>query len=418
MVADLKRGFSHSDLFRDLRQIEEGLKTMPETDAKRHHFVPKLLLRRFSARADRIWQLDKESGEGLDVRIDKASSRRRFYEFLHNDEGVRTSRMEAWLALVEGHACKVLRRLEHPGPMVGLADWDRATLAFFLALLNARTPAAIRVAEQVGRETVQLKLGTEWSDPEGFARRHAELFPDAMAGEAEELRLRALNQLKRGEIGFEDPAGAAMQTLVRGSGAMAQEIFESRWIVLRAREGAFVASDVGLAMHDPRPRFPWSSQAWHSSDEVEVTIPIGSGACLFITPGPATFERLDVGAEEVDEINLRTFGWSDRFLFGAEEEAMAALWRLAARRPDLIVKPKPRRMAILVELEEGDDSLADEHRRRGWPTHVAAPDPKTGRRRTHDYMVIGEDGEPIELAARAIARLRRNAEDTRTQQAA
>lgn len=396
---------------------------MPDTAAKRHHFVPKLLLKRFSPRKGRIWQLERKTGQVLDVSIEKAASRRRLYEFLHNDQGVRTSRMESWLSLVESHASKALRRMEHPGPIIGLADWDRATIAFFLAILSIRTPAALRKAEQVGIETMQIHFGSGWSDAEGFARQQAEKFPDMDAGEIEELRLKALRELETGGIGYEDPAGAAMRTLMSASGTVAQTISNSRWGVLHATDGEFVTSDVALAMHDPEPRFPWSAQAWRSSEAVEVTIPLSSEACLFITPGPAEFHRVDVNREEVNEVNMRTLGWADRFLFGGSEDLLQELLSLAARQPELVIEPKPRRSICLVELEEGDESLAVEHQRRGWPTYLAAPNPETGKRQVFEYMVVGEDGEPLEVAARATERVKkrfsaRNARPVYTQRAA
>lgn len=404
-LADTNRGFCFSELFRDLRLIGEGRKSPPETTAKRHHFVPKLLLKRFSRRKGRIWQLERQTNQLLDVGIEKAASRRRLYEFLHNDEGVKTSRMEAWLALIESHASKALRRIEHPGPIVGLADWDRATIAFFLAILSIRTPAALRNAEQVGVETMQIQFGSEWSDAESFAKQQAERSPGMDAEEIEELRLKALRELETGGIGYEDPTGAAMRTLVSASGAVAQKIFDSRWAVLRARNGEFVTSDVALAMHDPEPKFPWSAQAWQSSEAVQVTIPLSSEVCLLITPGPADLQRLDVDRDEVNEVNLRTLGWADRFLFGGSSDLLQELLGLAACHPELVIEPKPRRSICLVELEEGDESLAAEHRRRGWPTYLAAPDPQTGKRCVFEYMVVGEDGEPLEVAARATKRV-------------
>jgi hypothetical protein len=403
-LAQVSRGFRRSELFRELLRITEGEAPLPESDAKRHHFVPKLLLKRFSPRPNRIWQLEKKTRGTLDVRIDKAASRRRLYEFLHNDIGQRTARMEAWLALVESHSSAALTRLEHPGPLLGLADWDRATVAFFLVLLSIRTPQALGRAEEMGAETLQIFFGSQLSDAETFANFHSDRFPDTDSEESDDLRLRALDQLEKGEIGFEDPAGAAMRGLVSASGEVSQRIFASRWIMLRAARGQFVTSDVGLAMHDPEPKFPWSAQAWQSSPSVEVTIPLSSTACLLITPGPATFDRIDVDEEEVEEVNLRTFGWADRFLFGAERTELERLTRQAARKPELVVEPKPRRSVCLLQPADGDRSLADEHRRRGWPEYVSAPDPQTGERCPHDYMVVGEDGEALEVVAKATQR--------------
>jgi len=50
----------------ELRDMAEGKRLLPtHSDAKRHHFVPRMLLRRFAdqCRSDGyLWQLDKRTG--------------------------------------------------------------------------------------------------------------------------------------------------------------------------------------------------------------------------------------------------------------------------------------------------------------------------------------------------------------------
>ena len=67
------------------------------------------------------------------------------------------------------------------------------------------------------------------------------------------------------------------------------------------------------------------------------------------------------------------------------------------------------RQVILVDAEPGDTSLADEHRKRGWPPYVQVNDECTGIPSVHDYMVVGEDGEPLEVAAKTTEMSKRRA---------
>jgi hypothetical protein len=398
-LADIQKGFCYSELFRELRLMADGELPEPTTEAVRHHYVPQLLLRRFSPRRERIWQLDTGNGRTDDQRIDRAASKRRLYEF-KDEDGEPNADTEAWLALIEKHAAPALRRMESPGPILGLADWDRATIAFFLALLRGRTPATLKNLEQFSAQALQVYFGSFWSDDDTFAEQWREQYPEATSEEIKEAQVEALAMLREGRIRPEDPLQDAMHSALMMSGEMSQVIFESSWTVLYAEDGEFVTSDVGLAMHDPDPKSPWAGVGWQSSPAVQVTIPLSSTACLLVMPGPAEFGRMPVDSKTVDLINLRTFGWADRFVFGSSENQLKRVARLAAQRPEDVIRPRPMKQVILVDAEPGDTSLADEHRQRGWPPYMAVTDECTGIPSVHDYMVVGEDGEPLEVAAR------------------
>ena len=249
-LADLNKGFCYSELFRQLRLMASGELPKPTTEAIRHHFVPQLLLRRFSPRRERIWQLDTGNGRTDDQRIDRAASKRRLYEF-KDEDGEPNADTEAWLAMIERHAAPALRRMENPGPILGLADWDRATIAFFLALLRGRTPAMLSNLEKFSAQAFQVYFGSFWSDADTFAERWREQYPDATPAEIEDAQVEALAMLREGRIRPEDPTQDAMYHALLLSGETSQVIFESSWTVLHAERGEFVTSDVSLAIHDP-----------------------------------------------------------------------------------------------------------------------------------------------------------------------
>jgi hypothetical protein len=51
---------------------------------------------------------------------------------------------------------------------------------------------------------------------------------------------------------------------------------------------------------------------------------------------------------------------------------------------------------MLVERDPSDTRLAEAHVKRGWPPYLQAPDDE-GTMRQFDYMVVGEDGDPVEV---------------------
>ena len=64
--------------------------------------------------------------------------------------------------------------------------------------------------------------------------------------------------------------------------------------------------------------------------------------------------------------------------------------RLAKRRPGDVVRPKPNHTVILIDAEPGDNRLAEEHRKRGWPPQLSYGG------ELHDYVVIDRDDNPVE----------------------
>src|SRR5580765_3023962 len=133
-----------------------------ESDAKRQNFVPEFLLRGFAARGSSeplIYQLDVGSGETRRVQTGKAASGRYFYATLGED-GVRSNRIEGLLSRVESHAAESRRRfLAEP---MALEDADRATLAFFFALQDARTPVATERAAAADDTLTRLLIINEF----------------------------------------------------------------------------------------------------------------------------------------------------------------------------------------------------------------------------------------------------------------
>ena len=112
-------------------------------------------------------------------------------------------------------------------------------------------------------------------------------------------------------------------------------------------------------------------------------------------PGSASLVIRDVSAREVETINLHTYGWADRHVFGATHETLLAVRTASRQRPADVIRPKPFCQINLIEPDPDDDSLARENARRGWPEQLE------GNGKTYDYIVIPTDRPHPELRARA-----------------
>lgn len=199
----IEEAFNESPLFVDLQRIfARGELDRLESSAKRQHFVPRFVLAHFATTRhgkELLYQLDVESGEAREVETRSAASKRYFYASL-DEEGARSNRIEGLLSIVESHAAEALQRfLADPQ---GLSLPDRATLSFFFALQDARTPAAAERMAAISDTTMRLLLANSFSDTEGFTEAYVELFGEADAERIEAFRLDVLRRLEDGSVGF------------------------------------------------------------------------------------------------------------------------------------------------------------------------------------------------------------------------
>jgi hypothetical protein len=128
-----------------------------------------------------------------------------------------------------------------------------------------------------------------------------------------------LRQLAAGHVSLADPKVAAV-TLVS----------ELRWTMLVSGHAQFVSSDRAVAMTDANLEFPWSGNAWNSSPTAQTTVPLGPQRCLVLEPGAAGIGEAHVDAAQVMHVNLRIYGWAERFIYGTTQAVVCQV-----RRPRL-----------------------------------------------------------------------------------
>lgn len=108
-----------------------------------------------------------------------------------------------------------------------LAAGDRATLSFFFALLDPRTPGGGAHAEQVSDATMRMLLANEFADEEAFANKYRHLFGDESDNAIEDFRQRTIKNLETGAINFTDPRAQALRLGISGANVVASMCF--RW---------------------------------------------------------------------------------------------------------------------------------------------------------------------------------------------
>lgn len=392
---DIAGAFQSSPLMCELIEMaESGDFARLESQAKRQHFVPQLLLREFSRRQGQkhyLFQLDVGTGKPLRVETHGAASRHRFYKVIE-DDGVESNRIEGYLALVESHAAPALRRLlDDP---LRLSDADQATLAFFFSLQTQRTPAAAEQINRIANSLLQTLAGSVFSDRKRFTEQYHEMFGQgASPEEVEAFRQETISAVREGRVRAVDRGGAAFSAGIHHAAEQSFMLFDFDWTLLRC-PGVFVTSDRAFAMHDPTPQYPWSTQGILSSPNVETTIPLSENVCLLLRPIGRGLHVQDISPNDGEALNLRTYGWADNYIFGATQAAVVDVRKAVKARPTDVVKPRPQCQVTILDADPDDDSFAEANRKRGWPARL----PYEGE--LHDYVVIPFDRPRPELHAR------------------
>jgi hypothetical protein len=279
--------------------------------------------------------------------------------------------LEGLFGLVESYAAQALDAfLNDPA---GLSEGDRADLAYLIVLQEQRVPGFLgeftaRI-EQMGTMKAAIDLANI-KGPKNKRRRGLEASRALVEG-----RVRMV------------PSRELVLTTMLQSLAAAPLVAQIPWTLFRATEGSFVCSDRPVTKADLAAPHKWSGAAWLSSPSVNTTMPLTPTACLRISPGDP--DRLAVRGtrRQSERINLRTYGWATRFVYGASRGILEELHAYAVAHPDEVPAPSPQRAVIFEDLATADPAVASANAARGWDPTLMMHE-SDGTFRTVSYRVI------------------------------
>ena len=313
--------------------------------SRRHHVVPKFLLNKFAEpRTSKgvLYALDKHTGDVRVASSNNVTIEKDYYLLPDDPElaGYAKDLPEGDLSRIEAAAAPVIGRL-CDGSILPESFDARASLALFTAVMRARTP---REREQFAAASEHRlnEVARQAHHHRNAIRRFLEGRQDSVGAEdLDAFAQRMKDASDKDEIHVKVPIDRSLGTLLRLAVEMAAGIEQMSWWILRASgEHAFVISDCPLAMYDVALR-EGRGNAFNSSPLAETTLPLSPDACLQLrTSGPRLAERR-IEASDVDEINLRTYAWANRWSFGSEESVVAA-HDLARREPISLARVAPR----------------------------------------------------------------------------
>lgn len=229
------------------------------------HYVPQLLLRRFSgARDGQIWAFDKQTGRAFPTSTKKVAAEKDFYD-LEVDEVILT--LEPSLACLEAVVADIFAGIVERESLDGLTDADRAHLSMFAAAQMLRTKYQRDLWERLHgdlRDAI-IRRGGDPKDISGFVESEA---PGALKAES----LRFLHE-----------------TAPRFAALFAQKT----WVLYKApRDDPFYISDNPIALQNTLNQNPYGGSLGLACPGIEIYLPLSPVLCLcFLCPTVITHIR-------------------------------------------------------------------------------------------------------------------------------
>jgi Protein of unknown function (DUF4238) len=306
---------------------------------KRHHYVPKFLVRRFAVDpADRkslVFKLEKTTGRPSRVNPLNELVIGHYYRIVLGD-GTVMNEADGALDRIESMAAEVVLKLAAPAYTVNTDDALRLTL-FILSLKN-RTPQAREALREVDERAAELDLEVRLSDREHY---HKVMGGGRSEEEVEEERLKWLEDLRAGRIGLASSPEREVALMLAGLPEATETVLASLgWRCMRVpmdSKASFVLSDHPVAHYDPTPMTPEAGVSFMSSPNSQTWVALDPKFGLLLTQQfPGTWDNIEVDDQTVDELNLLTYGWARDAVYGPSQAAVTRVRRFAKQNPRLL----------------------------------------------------------------------------------
>jgi hypothetical protein len=358
--------------------VARGEKPLSNSSGSRHHFVPEFLLRKFRGRGAEgrhLFVLDKSNGAIEESTPKEAGWQERLYD-IDSIDGKHDGLIEGLFGLAENFASGSLKTLLSTNADQDLADDDRGNLAFLIAAQEQRVPGAL--------DELRLNMAIAGSS-------FAAVDLANLDGSASMRRMgkEAYEAFVGGRVTLQPSPDAVLEMALNATAHCARLIYQLPWTLLRARPGAgsFVCSDRPLTMFDFTPPHKFSAPGWLSSENVAAMLPLGTSACLRISPRDRRQFAVRDTTRQVDRANRFTYGFANRFVYGPTRKVLEDLYARATAEVDAFPRPIPKRLVLLEDLSTADPAVADANQAKGWDRYLAVSQ-DDGTERLVSYEVI------------------------------
>ena len=271
---------------------------------RRHHYVPRFYLDRFTDQKGRLGAFDRQKGTSITTTAHAVAVERDFYA-LPEGLGLPANSLEVWLSSQESDAAEAIRRLVAEGRVLRS---DREALILHMALQWLRTLRQRRsikdLAQWTGTQLAQVQLTQQ-------------LLGGEFRTESERtLAESALRQLEDGElrVGLEEQVLTTLPLLPL---VEVMSVLRSgwNWVLVILTAAKLITSDHPICLlGEPEPGTPASNVGVASA--LEIWFPLDPRHALVLSRDHSLGSpQLDLSNGHVRSINLRIALESERWSF-------------------------------------------------------------------------------------------------------
>lgn len=223
---------------------------------KKHHYVPRLILRHFCFDKQNLYVLDKKTGEIFPSSIRNAGSENDFYS---SDEGRHQESIESKLSALETVSAPIFDRIIKKESLTSVTEYEHAIICLFVAVQLLRTNDEREALRQINSAICA------WARRSGYdPKKDIENFQEMSEEDVKKYSIYALRTV---------PAD------------LAKCIYEKERCLIKAPFGGeFYTSDHPVTMHNNFPR-PGRGNLGLALKGIEVHFPISPNLCVsFMCP--------------------------------------------------------------------------------------------------------------------------------------
>jgi Protein of unknown function (DUF4238) len=307
---------------------------------KRHHYVPRFLLRRFAedvdAKKPTVFRLSTKTGANRRSSVENEAVIGHYYR-LADEIPLPPGLPEKTLGDIEGPAEEAIRNLdEHTGQLM---VEQRHALAIFMVLQRKRTPAGRRQFKFIDELITRLQTEINLNNAESWAEAMKATGDFESAEQAEHERLETLRLFHEGGVSIETTPDREVAGIFLAANDVAETITHGgfSWYVLRpSGTQQFVLGDDPVALFDAtRPERPGG--LGFGIRTVETTLPISPAACLLLkSDGLGRVDDVPADDNLIRHVNLRSYAHADECIWGSRLETLASVRRDAKANPAVL----------------------------------------------------------------------------------
>lgn len=282
---------------------------------KRHHFVPKHILRAFctASDAEQIAVQDLDTGRSTIQSIERTAAINHYYSVSNHESGD-PAVVERVFSDFEGEGAKIIAMLNSGAR---ITQSQRELFAQYIALQILRTPAAEVAMNQEAERLVRLitaKLIAS-GHPKSDKLRHG------------------LGLLEGGKVQVKTTNEGRVQSMAAGIAAIVPVLLRMGWVAIRPRaEGQFVLSDSPVCTLIPNHKTPLTTQLINPN--AITSFPVRPDLCIGLSmafdSGRITEHYFD--RHQVRSFNLARTALAHRYIYGGDPMHLQFLAKRCAFR--------------------------------------------------------------------------------------